>query len=177
MASSDRGVEGLQQLTQHWWNGSNMGFGYCCGESLLPKKSLLCRITFQTSRWHPCVQLSSHFCVFLCILVFVFLPQRAAECTGHGGDRVSAAVCEPGCSAQLCPWQTAKGGRRPTVAAPAGPIRRERPWTEERMPYRRVQRCGTDRLVDSNMFSTVSAALCWSLACVYVQIMKVTLCV
>lgn len=50
------------------------------------------------------------------------------------------------------------------------------PWTEERMPYRRVQRCGTDRLMDSNMFSTVSAALCWSLACVYVQIMKVTVC-
>lgn len=58
-----------------------------------------------------------------------------------------------------------RGGHRPTHGRPN--------WAYQTRAlvhaFSRVQRCGTDRLMDSNMFSTVSAALCRSLVCVCVS--------
>ena len=62
----------------------------------------------------------------VCVCVF-------SACTRHGADRVSASDREPGRSAQLQRWMTAKR-TRPDHSRPAGPIRRERWWTEERTP-------------------------------------------
>lgn len=54
-------VEGLQQLTQHWWNGSNMSIWLLLWWIItswgtnIPQKCFLSRVTFWTSRNPPCV--------------------------------------------------------------------------------------------------------------------------
>ncbi len=115
------------------------------------------------------VQLSSHFSMFPCISVHVcacvFLPQCVAKCARRGGDRVSAAVREPGCSAQLRLWQRARG-TSPDRGCPSWANQAWALVDGSAHAFHRVQRCVTDPLMDSNMFSTVSAALCWSLVCV-----------
>lgn len=103
----------------------------------------------------------------VCVYICVCLLQCMEECARQGGDRVPAVVHEPGCSVQLCLWWIARG-TSPCSGCPGWANQAWALVVGSAHGFRYVQRCGTDPLMDSNMFSAVSVVLCWSLVCVCV---------
>lgn len=113
------------------WNGwhSTDEIGLIHAFAFSYNKSLL-KIQPKMSFWAPSFAFftfQSVFCIDVCVSLCV------AECSGKavtGFQPRSVNLAALFSSASDREW----GGHRPAVAAPAGPIRRERPWTARRMP-------------------------------------------
>ena len=135
-----------------------------------------CPLSVYFALWSSFPHISACYCYILirvcvCVCVCVCVP---------------ASVCGRVCQARR--WQGAGRGPWTWLLGCALPVTESegdiaRPWLPQlgqsgvsARAFRHVQRPVTDPLMDSNVFSTVSAALCWSPVCVFVQIMKVTVC-
>jgi len=126
------------------------------------------------------IQTNSSF-LWSVVLLFIFLHITVCVCVCGCLSVWWRALSKAGCrlrSVNLAALLSStcdrkRGGHRSVVAAPAGPIRREL-VVGSANAFRHVQHCGTDLLMDSNMLSTVSVALCGH-SYVFSLIMKVCL--